>query len=266
LSELQERVTAFDAVVEHTLNALRDPEVVHRLGGLAIELEKATEGLFMPYIQRGMATIPPHLQDTDRFPLIPHTANDTENGLRLDETFLEPTAGRYRQVVKAAAKRWEVGLPVAQSEMDLLIGSLYENGNKIKAPNMAVSKGTNGTLIIKSPVVDLSYRTRPSLHIPISRIMSEHPNRVAGTLAHEVVHAIDSEARIEPGFGQQYKAYTELRGYRVGAVIRQVGGVLEGDGMTEFVEQLRVEHNDDTSPFATSNELVQKLEELGVLG
>lgn len=259
------RRDAFETAKEHTLSALSDPAVVDELGDFALILTQRAEGLFLPTVQDGVASLPDDYMLTNNFALLPHTNAELEQGIAVGASLLTPTQDRFTQAARAFSQRHQCPESLAMLVERGLIKTVLKGGSQVRV-ELGDRRGTLSTWAVTDPDNGFMYRTRPIAHTSVQRMLAAHPYQAAGTVCHELIHGDDYEA--EPAkneYDDSFHARTELRAYHVGAVIRRAGGVLAGDGKTEAVEGLRVQYADPQAPFEPTPMLVARLKELGVM-
>lgn len=259
------RRDAFDYALETTANILSHGDVVDALGEHALRLSKTVNGLFLPIANDGVASLPTEQMLSDEFALLPHTDSELETGLTLDGTLLIPTAKRFWQVVRFFGEQQGCNKQAAVEAELALMNNVVNSRNSVPV-NLADKKATMTTCTVTDPDCGLMYRTRPIIHTSVQRIQKADPYQLAGTICHEIVHGEDYEnALVQNTYDTAFHARTELRAYHIGATIRAVGGVLEGDGKTQAVEALRLRHVDPDAPFEPTTDLITLMQELGVI-
>lgn len=260
------REAAFQVAIEKTLTVLKNPEIIDQLGNLAFRLSQTVEGMYLPILENGRMELPDGCILSNNYGLLPHTDTDLEQGMILGSSLLTPTSNRLQQVVGSFGSEMCCSKSVAVKAGKSLIGNVLASRSSVPFKLDEEVKGTTSTWVVTNPNDSLSYRTRPVIHTSTKRI-DDDPYRIAGTLGHEIIHGDDyEEYPTQVNYDDTFHARTELRAYHVGAVIKAAGGVLEGDGKTQAVEELRLKHTSPSAPFDPSPTLVKLLSELGVLG
>jgi len=268
LSEAKTRFRGevFDYVVEQTQNALHDPVVVAKLGGLASELRVLAGDLFLPDVQHGRMVIPPSQKNTTNPVFLPLTAGEARRaGTILGSASQEPV------------RTWDITKPVHSEPYDITmdfddIWAYMKAGPEEKRKPQ---KGAKGDQSLKPLEDDAEMRHwlcirgnqftigRPMIIMGFG-VMMGGAKWSAGMLSHELVHVGDF-LRDGPIYGaQQYRAATEYRAYHVDDVI---------DGKQWFdktkiphrVEAFRREHADPMRPFHPTQAMIDEAVKLGII-
>lgn len=264
-----ERFDKFDEWQDTTATVLSYLSVQRRLGELGARLINLNRDAFLPNVRHSAVSVPREHRNTDHVGVLPYLESDSD--LWPHETLLEPTPARRGRMREAL---WQAGLhttgrPLSEYTQQALAQVPAEELTALVNPRRAVSGGAvnhydeeTSLLVTSRPLVVARWQSLPA-----------HPTLRGSVGAHELVHAHDVEEFTgEPDMF--YSAYTELRGYHVGALIAEAAianGRLgrreyeEHDSTTIEVEEIRQMHDIDSGVLLNSGDFNQLDDNMAVL-
>jgi len=264
-----ERGQKFEDWQRITAEVLGRPGVQQQLGQLGAQLAKLNRNAFLPDVRHSEVSMPRRQLATDNVGILPYLASDSN--LRPHDTLLQPTPARRE---RTRALLGQASLDNSDRALDAFIqrsiAQMDAGGRQAFVnPRRAVSGGAvshydedTSILVASRPLVVPNWQELPS-----SRVL----RGAIGT--HELVHALDVEELMgEPHI--YYRARTELRGYRVGAVVAEdaiASGELSrwlfeyDDNITMEVEEIRQTHGIDAEALLNGGRQITEADDPAVL-
>lgn len=268
LSSIEGRIRswAFDYAVNATDRALRDPQVVQKIGApLAAQLLEVNASLFLPNVRHEQVVVPAAQKDTANPILLPITL---PQAWRIDEMIgavksqpvkswslndpiyseaydIRSTSAEVTEAAKASAS--QETMPADQEER-------VDNTPVVAATTHVKTWLNNDTFSVSRPIVTMRYAA-----------MRGTPRYVATTLVHEEVHAHDDLHEGPVLLLQQHEAASEYRAYFVDEVVQSGKRRFGPDELSYQVEAFRQEHADPARPFHPTPAMVDHMVELGIV-
>lgn len=229
-----ERGQKFEEWQQTTGEALQRPGVRQQLGQLGVRLIELNQNAFLPNVRHAEVSVPRRYLDTNHIGVLPYLASDHD--LKPHDTLLQPTPTRRERIRELLGQQ---GLDNSDHALGAFIrrsvAQIAEDESAAFVnPRRNVSGGApshhdeaTGILVASRPLV-----------VPKWQEIPRHQALRTAVGAHELVHAVDVEELMgEPDVF--YRARTELRGYRVGAVVAE-DAIASGE-----LTRWRYEHDDN---------------------
>ena len=262
--ERRQRTQAFEQLAESAAEALKNSDVVARLGARAGELALAAAGLFLPSVRGGTISLPRRQRDTNGFALVPLTDDECDGNQRVAASMYLPTKQRtnaYRQAggdvgrLATISENWTANEPFTPYLWPGCYAVTYSATND------------------STPMLT----TRPVLYVRSSKAGTLHALK-ASVVTHELTHGLQREARTEktaamesthPYWKKLLRVGEELEANYVGAVILEscgLAGLAEAYcERTMSIEYLRRTVGLRHKPFIPGTRLLNALENAGFL-
>jgi len=235
-SEQHERAQKFEEWQQATAEALQRPGVSEQLGQLGVQLAELHQNAFLLNVRGGEVQVPSQYVDTNHVGILPYL--DSDRNLRPHDTLVRPTPGR-RELVRDLLG--QLGLDATDHALNGFIDRSFADIDPEQRAALVNPKvnAHGGALNGYNQETGIMVTSRP-LIVPKWQAIPQHRALMGGVGAHELVHALDVEALM----GEAdifYRAQTELRGYRVGAIVAEAA-ILKGE-----LDRWQFEEDDDTT-------------------
>jgi hypothetical protein len=284
--DINNRNTFFDACIESTDTALKNPEVIHHLGDRALVLREINSRLFLPNIVNNLVSIPASKLSTEDSAFLPLFTNDLKRPkLRLDRTIFEPTPLVLAMIEGSIKNTWpeqsdkktrreirgilrDGHKSHKQTVASLFDGKKKEDKNKGRSTEVIAQVFSEGGLIYEDTEI-FGYSRPILITAPVdSEVVTT--GGLASIIGHEVVH-IDNTHKSYQYSDDATQITDELEAYHVSTVIGEVykdsltEQELEDFKISKLIDMARLRYANPDDPFISTPKLTKLMVHYGAI-
>lgn len=250
----------FDHMVDQTALALRDPDVVQKIGAsLAATLLDVNSRLFLPNVRHDQAFVPASEKHTDNPALLPWSKKEA----KMSDKMLAPMAEDYTVCRRLEDVMYARNYDLELKRVDMRSQTIHDTAaaNGVVIPKKEpVDIKVNGSALIMGDIFCMSRPVVTALY----RMLIDGPREMSAGIAHETVHLHDITTDGPAILFEQHRVATEYRAFHVDHAI---GGEQQArnNSLPKKVETFRQELADPTRPFYPTPAMIDKAVELGIV-
>lgn len=189
--EQQERIKAFDRLIDETAQVLAHASVRQRLGSTVLQLQDRLEAAVMPNYCFNTLSLPAEYVDSEKFAVMPVLNAEDRNGYILDPSIVTPTPYRRTAITQQMTKHGRLSshadgfIEKSTDEVCKSVLPAFKPATLARHSAYRRTDSDTGALYISRPII-------------LSRVdETDSILGIGSRISHELTHSIQSEALTE---------------------------------------------------------------------